>query len=431
MSVENYILTTIIIDVIYLLTLLYNKKYRLIIPSTTATFTWIVACILMYAELNNWIPNINLPENVYSKVAEFIFGMNLCSIICFSIAHKYINCNYQETAISISNTDTLEMCSQVLTQFKWILWVCVGVGVTLVVFFLTLGLDINSFSDYRLMAVTVEKVGYAALAKRIGGHVGIIGAFYLIILGYKQGKTGIDLKELLKCVLMYSSVNIAIGGRVWLMSSTLPYITGYLLGNSNSDNYDRSDLKKLWTLAFIAIISFSIMGNLRSDDQHQHSFVEKFLYYTDGPKMANIVMNTFSEGTYPLEYGNANFLQFIKESPMTKRFNESIKDNIALTVTVRSTIPALYYDFGYFGGMIAWGVMCGLLEAFCLSLRHKGTLFGILLFGTCATIPFQSPVGSIFVLAMPSFEWLLLLWLFRGKIFNKFNPETIPYKMVL
>lgn len=427
MNVENYILTTIIIDLIYFFILLSNKSYRLIIPSTIATFTWIVACLLMYAELNNWIPNFNLPTNVYSKVAEFIFGMNLCSILGFSIAHKYINNNHNDSGIRISNTETLEMCEQALMQFKWILWVCVGVGITLVVFFLSLGLNINSFSDYRLMAVTVEKIGYAALAKRIGGHIGIVGAFYLIILGYKQSKTGIDLKELLTCVLMYSSVNIAIGGRVWLLSSTLPYITGYLLGKSDSGNYDKSDLKKLGTLALIAIISFSIMGNLRSDDQHQHSFVEKFLYYTDGPKMANIVMNTFPEGTYPLEYGGANFLQFIKESPMTNRFSESIKDNIALTVTVRSTIPALYYDFGYLGGMIAWGVICGLLEALCLSLRHKGTLFSILLFGTCATIPFQSPVGSVFVLAMPSFEWLLLLWLFRGKIFSKFNPETIPY----
>lgn len=431
MSVENYILSTIIINFIYLLLILRNKNYRLILPSTIACFTWLVACLLMYAELRNWFPNIQLAHNAYSNVAEFIFGMNLCAIIGFILAHQYIKHNCTTTYSTLSKSQTLEMCDQILIQFKWILWICVGVGITLIIFFMTLGLNINSFSDYRLMAVTVEKVGYAALAKRIGGHIGILGTFYLIILGYKQSQSEVDLRKLIKCILMYSSVNLAIGGRVWLMASTLPYITGYLLGNSLNSNYNKSNLKKISIVLFMAIVAFSVMGNLRSDDKHQLAFFEKFLYYTDGPKMANIVMNTFPEGTYPLEYGNANFLQFLKQSPMTSRFNESIKDNIALSVTVRSNIPSLYYDFGFYGGMIAWGIICGLLEAFCLSLRHKGTLFSILLFGTCAVIPFQSPVGSVFVLAMPSFEWLLLLWLFRGKIFNRFNPETIPYKMVL
>ena len=143
--------------------------------------------------------------------------------------------------------------------------------------------------------------------------------------------------------------------------------------------------------------------------------------------MANLVISTFPDGTYDLEYGQANFLSFIKTSKMTTAFNESIKHDIGLSVTVRSTIPALYYDFGFTGGMIVWGILCGILEIICLNIRNKGTLFSLLLFSTCATIPFQSPIGGVFVLAMPSFEWLLLLWLLRKHIFNRYKSDIIPY----
>ena len=429
MTTDNYILFTIIIDIVYLASLLRKRRYQLILPSTIACFTWIVACILMYAEIKGWISVNPLSENTYVLVAPFIFGMNLCAILCFIIAHIYVDGKNLTPSIYIQNGQTLEMCDNLLRKYRWILWVCVGVGFALIVFFFSLGINFTSFSDYRVVAVTVKKVGYASLAQRIGGHIGILGAFYIIILGYKQSQSSIDLKELLKCILMYSSVNISIGGRVWLLSSILPYFTGYLLGKSvESRKSTFGELKKLVPIIVVAICFFSILGNLRSDANHQLNFFEKFLYYTDGPKMANRVMNTFPEGSYSLEYGQANFLNFIQTSPMTMRFNDSIKDNIALTVTVRSSIPALYYDFGYIGGMIMWGILCGILEIICLKLEKKGTLFSIITFGTCAVIPFQAPVGSVFALATPSFEWILLLCLLRNHIFKSFNSNLIPCK---
>ena len=431
MDTNDYILATIIINALYLWRLLSQERFRLILPSVLACFTWLVSSAIMYSELHGWISGQILPASKYAEVAPFIFGMNLCSILAFYIVHVFTG--KKEPSDCIENGSTLEMCNEFLIKFKWILWVCVIVGILLVIFFLSLGLNINSFSEYRIMAITVEKVGYAALATRIGGHISILGAFYLNILGYKHSQGNVDLKELLKCILMYSSVNLAVGGRVWILASTLPYITGYFLGHTyakfSANRYTRENIKQLCTVLLIGISMFSIMGNMRSDDEHKVNFFEKFLYYTDGPKMANLVMNTFPDGTYPLEYGQANFMQFIKTSDMTEKFNNSIKDDIGLSVTVKSTIPALYYDYGFWGGMIMWGVLCGLLELICLNLQLKGTFFSIILFCTLAVIPFQSPVGSVFVLAMPSFEWIVLLWITRKYIFSKFEPDTIPYKL--
>ncbi len=397
----------------------------MVLPSTTACLTWFIATLLMYSELKGWISDTELPEIRYREVAPFIFGMNLCAIICFTLVHELRPRTYRSELIT--SGETLEMCEKILTQYRWILWVCVGAGLTLFIYFLSLGIKLTSFSDYRIMALTVEKVGYAALAKRIGGHIGVLGAFYLFILGYKQAQTELDFKEFLKCILMYACVNLSVGGRAWLIASLLPYACGFFLGNSEGAETNRTELKKLGMVFLIAISSFSILGNLRSEASYQKSFLEKFLYYTDGPKMANLVLNTFPTGTYDLEYGQANFMSFIKTSEMTKSFNASIKDDIGLSVTVRSTIPALYYDFGYTGGIIMWGILCGLLEWICLNLRDKGTLFSLLLFSVCAIIPFQSPIGGVFVLAMPSFEWLFLLWILRKYIFTNYIPKLIPY----
>lgn len=161
-----------------------------------------------------------------------------------------------------------------LSQPRLSLWRTLYVNFRLLPFKEAVKLPIFIYGKVRLFILS-GKVQFNSTIYRGMVKIGVNGDSFSLFdnSGYIQladKNSIIDLKELLKCVLMYSSVNIAIGGRVWLMSSTLPYITGYLLGNSNSDNYDRSDLKKLWTLAFIAIISFSIMGNLRSDDQHQH-----------------------------------------------------------------------------------------------------------------------------------------------------------------
>lgn len=91
--------------------------------------------------------------------------------------------------------------------------------------------------------------------------------------------------------------------------------------------------------------------------------------------MANMVMMQYPPGTYPLEYGKSEFLQKWIPSPMTQKFEKSIEDNIALSVTVKSAIPYLYYDWGYYGGFIMWGVYAFILEVICISLIKKKSIF--------------------------------------------------------
>ena len=98
----------------------------------------------------------------------------------------------------------------------------------------------------------------------------------------------------------------------------------------------------------ILAIVFSLMGIARDDRDIDKAFIDKFLYFTDGAKMTNMVLRQFPPGSFELEYGKSEFLRQFVPSPMDQKFFRSISDDAGLTVTVQSAIPPLYYDFGYY-----------------------------------------------------------------------------------
>ena len=150
----------------------------------------------------------------------------------------------------------------------------------------------------------------------------------------------------------------------------------------------------------------------------ESNFLDKFLYLTDGSRMTNIVFNTFHEGTFSYEYGKSTLLQGITTSPMTQRFAQSISHDIGLSVTVKSIMPYLYYDFGFWGGAAFWGIICFFLEYICIRLKYSNTIISILMFCLLSGILFQAPVGSIFANNTPVLYWIIILYVFRNRFFN-------------
>ena len=102
---------------------------------------------------------------------------------------------------------------------------------------------------------------------------------------------------------------------------------------------------------------------------------------------------------------------------MVGRFANSIADDIGLSVTVKSIMPNLYYDFGLIGGAVFWGIICFLGEICCIRLKYSLHIIGLFLYGTLSTMFFQAPVGNVFALYTPTFEWIFLLYIFRKQIF--------------
>ena len=422
--VQSYIIFTIIFLSLFLATLLLNKRYKLFLPSTIHTFTWLITSTFMFLELKGKMGE-HITEQEYCVIAEFIFYMMIASIIGFYLAHIYkkpqIYYNNKEQNISV------ETVNAILNKFHWLLYVCLFVGILQIAFLVNIG-GFESLEDYRIIAVNAKRSGYGAIAQQLSGHMAILGGFYLTLLGYKHSISGVKLKEFIKVGASVALLNIAIGGRGWILTISLPYAIAYFYGMYKHKSIEtkkkwRNDKRKFIIIGCTLICAFSIIGLVRNTETAEGDnkikvFFDKFLYYTDGPKMANMVITQYPPGSYPLEYGKSEFLQKWIPSPMTKKFASSIEDNLALSVTVKSAIPYLYYDWGYFGGIFMWGIYAFILEIICISLINKRTIFALLIFVQLSQLLYQSPIGNIFIYAVPVFQWLVIIYLLRKYIFK-------------
>lgn len=402
---------------VYLSFLLSQKRYRLLLPSVIHTSIWLVTVVLIICQLKGILVSNMAGNNIFDHSSKFICALMVSSVVGFTTAHISTARQESELNVQLMEPDKIET---ILERFKWIPYTCGVVGVILFVYIISTIGNMDSLGDYRVMAIMTERVGYAAVAQRISGHINILGGFFLMLLGYKYGQTGVDIKQFFKYVVLCSAINMSIAGRVWILTSTLPFLIAFFFSRKYShvdDDTRRKDNRVILYIIAIFISLFSIIGILRGYSG-ESNFLDKFLYLTDGSRMMNIVYNTFNEGTFSYEYGKSTLLQGIVDSPMAQRFAQSISHDIGLSVTVKSIMPYLYYDFGFWGGAAFWGVICFCIEYVCIMLKYRNTIISILVFCLLSGILFQAPVGAIFANNTPVFYWIIILFIFRNRIFD-------------
>lgn len=289
----------------------------------------------------------------------------------------------------------------------------------------------NSLGDYRVAALSVDRTPIIKIIRTIGGHAGILGFFYLALYGYKQAVKGIDIWQLILYIIMYGMNNIAIAGRAWISMSFVPYIIGFFIGHRSRKqkwaDLLHKGLKNLLVLGVTLVGIFILVASIRnvnnSIDTDEGSPIEKLLYWTDGSRVANIVMKMYPDGTFPLEYGQCEFLTKWIPSPMKTKYYSAISDNIGLTVTVPSTIPALYFDFGYAGGIVMWGIFCFFIELLFLNVVRRNNILCFFVAVLLTRMMYQAPFGEIFGMSISTVEWLIILYVFRDRLFVM--PESV------
>lgn len=415
----DYCNITIVICLAYLIILLCRRSYRLLLPSVIHTITWLITVFLLMLELKGLWVSYPITNGVVNLTTEYIYYLVLSSFVGFSLAHLFGNIRRERKKVQIIDPKVI---SNILNKYGWIPYVCFIIGVLIFAFLIsTIGL-FNTFGEFREYAVSgVKWGGPIGIVKQISGHANILSAFYLMLLGYKHGEEGLNLKEFFKYVLLCSTINLAIGGRLWLITSTLPYIIAFVYSRDFSfrdKQSKRKDIKGLFSLFGILAIVFSLMGMARDDRDIDKAFIDKFLYFTDGSKMTNMVLRQFPPGSFELEYGKSEFLRQFVPSPMDQKFFRSISDDAGLTVTVQSAIPPLYYDFGYYGGIFMWGLFCLIIEFLAIRFLATRKILGLLLFVQMSQLLFLAPIFDVFSVHMQAFEWLLILYIFRKNIFG-------------
>lgn len=413
----DYCYLTAFICSTYLIFLLTKRHYRLLLPSIMHTLTWLITVVILMFQLTGTWVSTQITNSSVSLSSEYILYLVISSIIGFTISHCIVYAKNINKHVRIVDIDIID---KILIKFKWIPFTCFFIGLLLIYYLVSSG-NFQTFGSYRGHAVTTSYSGIWSIIKQISGHINIWGNLFLMLLGYKHGIQGIKIKELLIFIFLCSTINMATGGRLWIITSTLPYFVSYLYVNKfalKKDKVKNKDKRKILFFLIIFASTFALIGIMRDDRDVKASFVDKFLYYTDGTRMSNMVLNQYPPDTYALEYGACEFLGQIVESPMNKRFNESISGDVGLSVTVKSAIPSLYYDFGYTGGIIMWGLFCFILELFSLKLLTTKKIIGILLLNQIIQLLFLVPIFDVFSVAIPTFEWIIIIYLLRFKLFG-------------
>ncbi len=428
MTTLEYFISTAIICIVYLLLLLNKRKYKLFLPCTIHTFTWLVVCLLIIATITGYFGEYNPNGDAvytYDYVAPFIFGIVISSIFGFSVAH-HIRTNKQS---SVTDSQViLKRIDFLLNKYHWILYVCLALGVLQTAFILS-AVGFNNLGDYRVAAVTLERTGYGAISQQFSGHATILGCFYFALLAYKHAHDGINIKRFLLDALLLSSTNLAIAGRVWIITVILDYIIVYIwqLNIINKKFFNR-DFKKLAIIFALLLGCFSIMGSIRNGGSiEEGGFLKKFLYYTDGSRITNMTLAQIPEGSFTPELGKCEFLTKWIDSPNLKKFDEMKSVDIGIQVTVSSSLPYLYLDYGFWGGILMWGVFCCLIEWGALSMKYTNSILGIFFFLELSKLLYQSPIGAVFQMEIPVVEWLIILYVFRKHLHLTLPKTSIKY----
>ena len=397
--------------IVYLLFLLSQKRYRLILPSTVHTFVWLLTVILIICQLKGVFVTKQQPNTRFLFVSEFICYIVIASVIGFAVAHILTSNEQYRRNIVLIDIKTVDA---ILLKFRWIPYMCGVIGIILFIYIISSIGSFTTLADYRSFAINVDRTGIAAIAQRLSGHANALGLFYLVFLGYKFGQTGINMPLLAKNVLLCSTINMAIGGRVWILMSVFPILITYIFSRHYSETYNankKTDNVKILIILAVMVLLFSIIGLLRTTPggRIDQNFIDKFLYFTDGSRITNMVLLQYPSGSYELEYGRSEFLSYFIGSPMMDHFNESISNDIGLMVTVKSIMPNLYFDYGLYGGAVMWGFFCFMMEYVCIRLKYSQNIVKLLLFAVLAQMMFQAPITNIFSLNTPRFEWIILI----------------------
>lgn len=414
MSTLNILYLAIIVGIFYLWKLIKDKKYRLLLPCVVHTGIWIIVCILIsftiLGVLGEYEPN--MPDLSYDRVAPFILGIMISSMFGFSLAHyttKEHILKRDSTTINIKSLD------YILGKYHWICYVCAVLGIMQISYLLS-NIGFEGIADYRIMAVTTERHGFGAISQQLSGHATILGCFYLGLLGCKHGISNVNLRTFFLDAFLISLTNIAIAGRGWIITTMLPYIVGYVWQKKQSNKiFFDNDIKKIFIILVLFMSIFSVFGTIRNETEA--SGLEKFLYLTDGSRIANLILTIFPDGSFNYEFGAAEFLSKWHPSPMFTAYKYFISDDVGLMVTVTSSLPFLYFDFGFWGGIFMWGVFCFIIEKYAIKLRNTNSIIGAIIFIELCKLLFQSPIGPIFYMSTPIAQWILILFFFRKKIF--------------
>lgn len=404
-------------------------KRRVFYPSVIFCFMWGMNCIFHFLIYTGYInPLTNVEDFQYSYMDTYIIYFVIATIVGFSLAHIFHNDKNIKVDISIDFIDRL------LRRYKWVMWLNFYGGLLRIFAMVSLiGFSFYNIIDYRLAAnnmMAYTHGGFVGWTFRITAYINILAIMYVSLSGLRGGLMQLNIKDTLKMFILFAPVQLATGGRLFILLFIIFYFGTFILGRGIS--LHSKSRKWLQTSELRAIISMMLImmplvvaitlvrgeGGVANLSQHEGSFLDPFSYISDGTMTTDKCMDYFSGGLRLDPAGG--YTTFLGSSDPEFQFR-AYKHNTNYASSVYSLIIPLFLDFGYWGSIVMWAIFAFIIEIIALKNLSKMTLLRFFVYAMLLKMCYESVMTNPFAGNIPFFELIVLFALFYKPTFGKYE----------
>ncbi len=295
------------------------------------------------------------------------------------------------------------------------------------------GLNFDYFTDVRQVYAERNR----PFVEWAGTHLSVMISFLIVLLGIKDSKQSVNIKELLKYIIAAAPLGLANGSRIFLLNYLIIYLASLLICRGTfkfkKSIIEREELKRITLFLMSLLIIFSIIGFIRGGYGDTFNFFYTILIWPVSTISAMESWITMAL-TSPCTHGYFTFgwvIDFFDRIGVIDYSNERESITSALNYfndhydsaasIPKSILPELIYDFGKNGVFWSILIISVLLQVASLRLVGKGifshTLAVLCLISSFMTIQL-SVIGASFVATLFWSFTIPLLMMIKKTPFN-------------
>tara|TARA_R110000744_G_scaffold87537_1_gene170903 strand:+ start:199 stop:1296 length:1098 start_codon:yes stop_codon:yes gene_type:complete len=260
----------------------------------------------------------------------------------------------------------------------------------------SVGLNMDYLSEVR--AVYRQRQGGALL--RIGSHLSVLMTMMVIMRGLVDSYRGVDIKALGLVILVAAPLGLANGGRTFLLSFMLAYLSSLLLARSSIVRRRRfrmpiffftsREIITLGGLLAFLLLTFALMGFARGGYGHKLDIIYTLLIWPVSTLVAmddwvfaalsserTNGLNTF--GWFVSILSRIGLIDVTQSSEVMKGVAYYFESTYNSAIVVpRSILPDLIFDFGPSGIFVSIAIIAFTLEFITTRLPARGYFMHVL-----------------------------------------------------
>lgn len=419
--------TFLICGIVLLLYAWMRFKRRVFYPSVIFCFMWGMNCIFHYLIYIGYVTPLNeIGLFDYQYMKTYIIYFTIATLLGFSLAHRFSN------GRNIHSNISLEFMDNILRKYKWVMWLNFWGGIFRIVALVSLiGFSFSNIIDYRLAANDMMMFSQGSLVGwifRLTAYVNMLAIMYVALSGLRAGMSQLNMKDALTTFILFAPVQLATGGRLFILYFIIFYFGCFLLGRGiNMQNKARkwlmgSERKAIINMMIIMlplVVAISLSrgdGGVANISKHEGSFLDSFSYISDGTMTTNQCMEFFDGGSSLTPQGGKT--TFLGNSSAADAFRTH-KHYTNYASSVYCIIHPLFLDFGYYGSLIAWTILAFFMELIALKSLAKMNLIRFVVYAMLLKMCYESVLANPFAGNIPFFELIVLFTIFYKPIFGK------------